>query len=266
MNLNEIISFKKEISLVAKAVLRNGWGEATSGNFSWNITEVIKPNSLKALTQSETLPAADSFPKIGGQVLLISTSGSRMRTLAEGSEDGYCLLRISEDGNRYQCFGSDPISAKAKPSSETPAHLEIHNHLKAAGKPYKAVLHTHMTEAVIATHHPEFKSEEKLNAVLKAMQPEMTTFLPSGVGVIPYELPGSQKIGKATAKKFGDFDVVLWEKHGCFAVGRTLHEALDKQEMVAKSLQVFFSCLQSGYHPEGLTEKQLLELRKFSVG
>ncbi len=260
MNLDKIVSFKKEISQVAKAVLRSGWGEATSGNFSWNISEVIAVNSMTDLPQSEFQPTMNSFPELGGQALLISTSGSRMRTLADSSDDGYCLLLMSADGKSYQCFGSKMQSSEAKPTSEISAHLEVHRHLKSAGQPHKAVLHTHMTEAVIATHHPEYKSEKKLNSVLRAMQPEMMTFLPSGVGVIPYELPGSQEIGKATARKIKDYDVVLWEKHGCFSVGRSMNEALDKQEIVAKSLQVFFKCFQYGFQPEGLSEEQLAEL------
>ena len=262
MNIHNLKSFTTTVRQIATAIVSNGWGEATSGNFSWNITSEINKNTLEEMTEAEVYPSLVSYPELGGQVLLISTSGSRMRTLAEGATEGFCLLLMSEDGKSFKCFGSNEISAKGKPTSESPAHLEVHRFLKKMGKPDKAVLHTHMTEAIIATHHPDYKTEEILNSVLKAMQPEMTTFLPEGIGIVPYELPGSQKIGEATAEKIKNFDVVIWEKHGCFSVGRSLDEALDKQEIVAKSLQVLFRCIQYGYIPEGLTEKQLKELRK----
>lgn len=262
MIIDNFSTVKHEISQVAAAVVRNGWGEATSGNFSWNITKEINKKTLADLPQAELQPTMDTFPELGGQVLLISASGSRMRTLAEGFSLGYCLLVMSKEGNGYHCIEMNGNHSEVKPTSEISAHLEVHRQLKITNQLSKAVLHTHMTEAVMITHHSEYKFEKKLNSILRAMQPEMMTFLSSGVGVLPYELPGSQKIGKATARKIKDYDVVFWEKHGCFSVGSTLNEALDKQEIVAKSLHLFFSCLQCGYQPEGLTEKQLIELKK----
>ncbi|MFW6371986.1 MAG: rhamnulose-1-phosphate aldolase [Bacteroidota bacterium] len=262
MKLNNLSHIQSEIRQIAKAVLRNGWGEATSGNFSWNVTSSITQDMLAELIKGKAYPTPEALPELGGQVLLISASGSRMRTFAEGFSEDYCLIHISEDGHSYLCFDSEGKHPKAKPTSEIPAHFEVHRLLEETGKPHKAVLHTHMTEAVIVTHHHEYKSEKKLNAILMAMLPEMTTFLPSGVGILPYDLPGSQSIGKATAQKLRDFDVVFWEKHGCLSVGISLHDAMDKQEIIAKSLQVFFRCLQYGYQPEGLTGKQLRDLKR----
>ena len=51
------------------------------------------------------------------------------------------------------------------------------------------------------------------------MIPETKAFCPLGLGIVPYQLPGSLKLAEETLKELEDYDVVMWEKHGVFAKG-----------------------------------------------
>jgi hypothetical protein len=45
------------------------------------------------------------------------------------------------------------------------------------------------------------------------MIPETKAFCPRGLGIIPYQLPGSVEMAEATIQELADYDVVMWEKH-----------------------------------------------------
>ena len=58
--------------------------------------------------------------------------------------------------------------------------------------------------------------------------PENKAILPRGLGMIPYQLPSSVELADATIKELADYDVVMWEKHGIFAVDCDVMAAFDQ--------------------------------------
>jgi len=56
--------------------------------------------------------------------------------------------------------------------------------------------------------------------------------------------------------------VVIWEKHGAFAIGETVSDAFDMIDILSKSAQIWFMAMQSGNEPEGLNDEQLMELKE----
>jgi rhamnulose-1-phosphate aldolase len=87
-------------------------------------------------------------------------------------------------------------------------------------------------------------------------------FVPKGVGFVPYTLPGTEDIAKKTIDSFANHDIVLWEKHGVFAIGETIFETFDSIDIIAKSAQIYFTCKSAGEEPEGLNDEQLNELKE----
>ena len=63
--------------------------------------------------------------------------------------------------------------------------------------------------------------KDVMGKILWSMIPETLAFAPLGLGIVPYELPGSVKLAEATLEQIKDYDVVMWEKHGICAVART---------------------------------------------
>jgi len=95
------------------------------------------------------------------------------------------------------------------------------------------------------------------------MHPEAFVFVPRGAYMVPYIIPGSHKIADATVEGFKEgYEVVIWEKHGAFAIGETVSDAFDMIDILSKSAQIWFLAKQSGHEPEGLNDAQLLELKE----
>jgi rhamnulose-1-phosphate aldolase len=124
----------------------------------------------------------------------------------------------------------------------------------------KAIVHTHPHEVVALSHIKELKDESKLNDILLRMHTETAFFIPKGMGFIPFEVPGSQQMADATLKKLKKFDVVLWEKHGCMAIGDNVNQAFDRVDLMAKAANIYLTCRSAGIEPEGITNEQVKEI------
>ena len=92
------------------------------------------------------------------------------------------------------------------------------------------------------------------------MIPETKAFCPRGLGIVPYQLPSSVALAEATIRELGDYDVVLWEKHGVFAVGNDVMEAFDQIDVLSKSAQIYISARNMGFVPDGMTQEQMREM------
>jgi rhamnulose-1-phosphate aldolase len=247
----------REMSAVSEYLWYKGWAERNAGNMSINVTERI--NQKELLADGEKFELETPYPELAGQYLLLSGTGVRMRDLARKPAKNLCLIYIGTGGRHYMLFreGIGPLM----PTSELPTHLSIHQKLIISGRKEKALLHTHVNELIALTQIQDFTNEESINKLLWGMHPETLLFIPEGVGFIPYTLPGTEEIAKKTLASLDAHSVVIWEKHGCLAVGENLIEAFDQIDILAKSANIFFTCRNAGFEPQGMTEKQLEEIR-----
>jgi rhamnulose-1-phosphate aldolase len=93
------------------------------------------------------------------------------------------------------------------------------------------------------------------------MHSETVFFLPEGIGYVPFQLPGSMELADKTLEKLDKHQVVLWEKHGCLAIGNSVPDAFDKIDMFSKAARLWMIAHNAGYEPEGLTLEQLQRLK-----
>jgi len=244
------------IAQTAALLWEKGWAERNAGNISVNITGLLSAGDLSLFKDVSPEPFQGTRYALGGQVIVVTAAGSRMRDLAGTPWDDLCILKIDEEGKGYQNLSSGNI----KPTSELPTHLAVHEMLVRTKQNAKALVHTHATELIALTHIREFCSTGKLNNLLWGMHPETILFVPAGLGFIPFELPGTEGIAGITAKTLEDHPVAVWEKHGVLATGTTAADAFDTIDLLSKSARIFFLVKGSGYTPEGLTSQQLKKL------
>jgi rhamnulose-1-phosphate aldolase len=226
-----------EIAEVASLLWLKGWAEAGAGNISVNVTEHYPAIRLDFRT-FPMIPLEVKYPALAHHHIFISAKGSRMRNIAKDPGKGICLIKISKRGDCYQVLYEDPENPLF-PSSELPSHIAIHNHLVKQGQEEKAIVHTHSDELIALTHEKDLRNEVRMNEVLLNMHTETAFFIPEGVGYVGEEVPGSQELAKATLKSLKNHKVVLWEKHGCLAVGKDVHEAFDRIDMIAKAARIY---------------------------
>ncbi len=248
----------QQIALVARFLWEKGWAEAGAGNISLDVSNHYRGIDM----EFRTFPMI-SLPKplkyIANHYIIVTRKGSRMRELAINPADNICLVKISRKGDGYQLMFEDPDHPN-EASSEVLSHLVIHNMLTKKGASEKAVLHTHAHELIALTHLPEFQDEQRLNLLLWSMHTETVFFIPEGIGYVPFHVPGSQELATATLKALENHRVVIWEKHGCLAIGNDIHQAFDRIDILAKSAKIYWQCRTSGSIPEGLSEQQIRKM------
>jgi rhamnulose-1-phosphate aldolase len=254
--LSNILS---EMADVAGMLWQRGWAERNAGNISVNITN-LTDNAIEDLNDFPLHQFPVTYPALAEKSFLVSTSGSRMRELAREPLKNTVIIHLNESGNGYRTIVSG--QENVTPTSELPTHLGIHQMLTEKGRKEKMVLHAHVTELIALTQIKDFCNEKELNRLFWSMHPENGMFLPDGIGFVPYTTPGTHEIAEKTIKALENHTVALWEKHGVFAVSETLNGAFDSIDMLAKAAQIFFLIRNSGYEPQGFTDKQLAVLKR----
>jgi len=253
-----------QIAEIAQLIWDKGWAEGGGGNLSVNVTEHY-PGIDMDFRSFPMIPIKIKYNHIAGHYIFVTTKGSRMRNLAKTPGSNLCLIKVAQNGEGFQVLFEDPEN-RGIPTSELPSHLAIHNLLAGNGGKEKAIVHTHAHELIALTHFPEFKNEKSLNDVLLRIHSETVFFLPAGIGFIPFEVPGSEALAGATLNSLVDHKVVLWEKHGCLAVGEDVHQAFDRVDMFAKAAGIYLECLKTGKKPELLSYEQIEQIRSLIQG
>jgi rhamnulose-1-phosphate aldolase len=248
-----------ETAEIAGYLWEKGWAERNAGNISVNVTGLFPEKEIAFLKRSppEKLPFAVR-PSLEGQVFMVTCKDSRMRDLARDPLSHLCFVYIQKGQKGY----IRQSARNRQPTSELPTHLAIHDFLLVSQPENKVVLHTHALELVAMTQNPQFKSALAINRLLWGMHPETAMFVPRGTGFVPFMLPGTEKIARATLKELRKHSVVIWEKHGVLAVGHTIADAFDSIDILARSARIWFTCRNAGFNPEGLSPEQQTKIRK----
>lgn len=259
--INTNLSLKSAIMDVAEVagyIWQKGWGERNGGNITINITEYADNTwrTMPAL-QGKQFALNIQLPYIRGMFFYCKGTQKRMRDLSREPMDNGCVIRITDDGNAYEIIADTLII----PTSELPSHLMIHNYLIESGSNYKATLHTHPIELVAMSHNPRFLDSHLMTQTLWSMIPETLAFAPLGIGVVPYQLPGSTELAKATLEKIKYYDVTMWEKHGVFAVGKDIMDAFDQVDVLNKAALIYIAAKNMGFEPEGMTEQAMEQIQ-----
>lgn len=249
----------KEVNKVAEVagyLWQKGWAERNGGNITVNITEYIDDEVRTMAPISDVMPIGVTLPHLKGCYFFCKGTNKRMRDLARHPMENGSIIRILDNCASYVMIADAPV----KPTSELPAHLSVHNYLIGKGSPYKASLHTHPIELIAMSHSKKFLQKDVMTNLLWSMIPETKAFCPRGVGIIPYQLPGSVELADGTLKELDDYDVTLWEKHGVFAVGTDIMEAFDQVDVLSKSAQIYINCKNMGFEPDGMSQEQMHEM------
>ena len=252
------------ISEVAQLLYDKGWAEGGGGNLSVNVSEHYAGIDFDFRTYP-VIPIKNTYKHIAGNYIFVSTKGSRMREMAIDPGSNLCLIKVAKSGDGFQVLFEDAENTGI-PTSELPSHLAIHNFLAQQGGKERAIVHTHAQKLIALTHNKDFKNNEALNNVLLRMHTETIYFLPNGVGYLGFEVPGSESLAIGTLEALQDHKVVIWEKHGCLAVGADVHQAFDRIDMLDKAAGIYLDCLKAGFKPELLSEAQVSEIKALLNG
>lgn len=248
-----------QVAEVAGYLWQKGWAERNGGNITINITDCLagdkEVDALPAISPVYQIGAV--LPHLKGCYFYCKGTQKRMRDLARDPMDNGSIIRILDDCASYVIIADKAV----KPTSELPSHLSVHNYLLAKGSPYRASLHTHPIELVAMTHSKKFLEKDVATKLLWSMIPETKAFCPRGLGIVPYMMPSSVELADATIRAIDDdYDVVMWEKHGVFAVDVDIMSAFDQVDVLNKSALIYQVSKNMGFEPDGMSDAQMREL------
>lgn len=248
----------QQTAQVAGYLWEKGWAERNGGNITVNITDSLDQatKALPAIAGPFSIGGL-TLPHLKGCFFFCKGTQKRMRDLAADPMANGSIIRICDDCASYEIIAEQPV----KPTSELASHLAVHNYLLAKGSPYRASLHTHPIELVALTHSKKWMEKDVATKMLWSMIPETKAFCPRGLGMVPYMMPSGNQLAEATIKVIDeDYDVVMWEKHGVFAVDTDIMAAFDQVDVLNKAALIYIASRNMGFEPEGMTDAQMQEL------
>lgn len=247
----------EQVAEVARLLWEKGWAERNGGNITVNITDSIPQELKSAPALLPKISIGMKLPNLRGCFFYCKGTGRRMRDLAGDPMNNGSIIRICDDTESYEIIAEKPVM----PTSELPSHLAVHDYLLGKGSPYRACLHTHPIELVALSHSRRWLEKDAATRMLWSMIPETKAFCPRGLGIVPYILPSTSELAKATIRTLDDdYDVVMWEKHGVLAVDTDIMSAFDQVDVLNKSAQIYMSARSMGFEPEGMSDAQMREM------
>lgn len=255
-----------KVSETAQYLWQREWAERNGGNISVDITDIFGeiPASLDSFPHCAlSMIGDDRFPKdSAGHIFFVKGTGERIRELVQPELAG-CILRIDDEAYGYHILWGGRDLPDYTPTSEFISHVEIMMQKQRSGRPDRCVVHTHPLELIALSHHPKYAHDEELYThVCWQMIPEVRAFVPRGIGIVPYCMPGSKTMADGTKEKLAKNDVAIWEKHGAVATGVDALSAFDYIDVANKGAKLFLMCLASGYEPKGVTKQAMQDLKE----
>lgn len=235
-----------------------GWDELNGGNISYLLTEDEVSDYLDLKKVERTLPLDFPVKPLKGKYFLVTGSGKFFRKMLENPEQCLGIIRVSEDASSIELLWG--LVDGGRPTSELPSHFMSHIERLEQDENHRVIMHSHATNLIAMTFTHSL-DEISFTRTLWKMCTECIVVFPEGVGILPWMVPGTSKIGEATAVKMKEFRLVVWPHHGIFAAGHSIDEAFGLIETVEKAAHVYniVSAHRTGVKQE-ITDEELLNL------
>ncbi|WP_172193649.1 rhamnulose-1-phosphate aldolase [Saccharibacillus qingshengii] len=250
------IPFIREMSEITQHMWRNGWDERNGGNVSYLLDEqeVAQYFDLNAVLR--WIEPAFPVSELAGRYFIVTGSGKYFKNVLDDPAGNLGLVRISQDGTRIELLWG--LENEAKPTSELASHFMSHIERLKVDPNHRVVIHNHATHVLAMTFIHDL-DEAKFTRTLWEMCTECIVVFPDGIGIIPWMVPGSSEIGRATAEKMREYHAVIWPQHGIFGTGTSMDEAFGLIETIEKAAQIYMLV---AHHEikQRITEQQLIDL------
>ncbi|GGO01572.1 rhamnulose-1-phosphate aldolase [Saccharibacillus kuerlensis] len=250
------IPFIKEMSEITQHMWRNGWDERNGGNVSYILDEAEVARYLDINHVIRVIEPAFPVNELAGKYFIVTGSGKYFKNVIHDPSGNLGILRVSNDGTKLELLWG--LDNDAKPTSELASHFMSHIERLKADPNHRVVIHNHATNVLAMTFIHDL-DEAKFTKTLWEMCTECIVVFPDGIGIIPWMVPGSSEIGRATAEKMKEYHSVIWPQHGIFGTGTSIDEAFGLIETIEKAAQIYMLI---AHHEikQRITERELSDL------
>jgi rhamnulose-1-phosphate aldolase len=238
-----------------------GWHERNGGNLSYRLTDQDVEDTKEDFTyRNEWFSIGASVPSLANEYFLVKCTGAYMMNVALDPLHSLGIIHLDLTGTRYQIvFG---MKDGRKPTSELPSHLMNLAVVKERTHGlYRVVYHCHATN-IIALSFVLPLDDKTFSHELWEMATECPIVFPMGVGVVPWMVPGGEKIACATSKLMKKYDVAIWAHHGIFVTGESFDSTWGLVDTVEKSAEILVKVLSMGGKKQTITNENFKELNE----
>ena len=219
-----------------------GWHERNGGNLTYRMKdEEVKQVACYFTNEREWDEIGTEVPHLAGEYFLTTGSGKFFRNVELAPQENIGIVEIDETGTKYRVVWG--LINGAVPTSELQSHLMNHEVKKLASNGKNRVIyHCHATNVIALTFVLPLK-DEIFTRELWEMATECPVVFPSGVGVVPWMVPGGKDIAVATSELMKKYDVAIWAHHGIFCSGENFDITFGLAHTVEKSAEILVKML-----------------------
>lgn len=236
MNITDL-QFIKGFIRLANDGWEQGWHERNGGNLTYRIkaeeVEQVKPFLNK---EGQWQEIGTRVKGLAGEFFLVTGSGKFFRNVLDKPEESMGLIEIDKLGENYKILWG--LEGGGRPTSELPSHLMNHEIKKrVSGGLHRVIYHAHAPNVIALTFVLPLESDI-FTRELWEMATECPVVFPSGIGIVPWMVPGGREIAVATSQLMEEFDVAIWAHHGIFCSGEDFDITFGLMHTVEKSAEI----------------------------
>ncbi len=237
MDLDQARFLSGFLWLAEEGASRN-WHEANGGNLSYRLHDSEVESLETSRVNARRVPLGIHVPALAGAHIALSASGARMGDLSLAVDEHLGVIEIDGAGSSYVIVaGFDGT----RPTSETEAHLAVHDaRLRAGARNERVVYHAHCPSVIALSAVLEADVRTWSSTLWRSLS-ECVYAVPRGIACLPYTAPGSTGLAVETGKAMASHSVCVWANHGALAAATEFDEALDKMESIEKAAQIYLA-------------------------
>lgn len=252
-DLDELLD---EIGAAGERLSALGACEGAAGNISVLVAGPLRLDAAFGVRERLRLP--QPAPALAGRVVLASGTGRRLRDIRR-DPGGNVGAVVIDPGGETGTLHTAPDRRFQRLTSELNSHLAVHqDRVETARTAFSAVIHAQPPHLTYLSHLARYQDPAVMNRRLLRWEPETIVQFPEGVGVLPFIVPGSADLMRATVAALRTHQLVVWSKHGVMARSDvSVGAAADCIDYLEAAARYEFLDLAAGGGAEGLTGDEL---------
>ena len=222
-----------------------GWHERNGGNLTYRMKlEEVDACRPFFCTPREWVPMGVQSKNLAGEYFLTTGSGKYFRNVQPDPAHSIGIVEINDKGNAWRIVWG--LENGAKPTSEFPSHFMNHSvRVTATGGACRVIYHAHPANLIAMTYVLPLTARDFTRALWKSAT-ECPVVFPSGVGVVPWMVPGGADIALATSELMKKYDAAVWAHHGLFCSGPDFDTAFGLMHTIEKAAQIWILAQSAG--------------------
>lgn len=218
-----------------------GWHERNGGNLSYrmSVEDVESCRGFLNGRSSAWTPMDVRSTSLGGAFFVVTGAGRYLRNVPLDPKRSVGIVELNEAGDAWRIVWG--LADGGRPTSELSSHVLIHEVRRdATGGANRVLYHAHPPNIAAMTAVMPLDAREITRALWRAMA-ECIMVFPQGVGVVPWMVPGSAAIARATSELMKSHDAAVWALHGMFCSGAIFDEAFGLMHTIEKAAGIYLA-------------------------